>query len=711
MPFVTLSYLSSPGSQQHPKCQHTLLSKLFLIYFNIVYFIVEQVVKVLFSRFLFVILFLVGIQLRLNIIYSPNIAVDEIVLVDWMASWFRLYWYDYLTQLHNTIYPPASPVMANPPLLPMVSGLFASLLDNAKIDQLYTSRMLSLILGLVCTISVASLQREFGSTAVGIAFVTTWLAPPMVVASSTALVEIGVATAVMVAALRAGDPLNYRRGILLGIVFGIGLLCKLSFLPFLISGLIVIASRAWIASKSLVTTSTTLLILCMSTMLTVLLLWPSARSMSDVLLIFHWITNERQSFPTIIHGLSFHERIIQNIAIVLSGVSISSILVFISICVRSVKHISRKLYYNFFIYLVKYPSEIYLIVGGILFILFVSFFVSNPSRHQLVPIFPVFLTLLCKGFLRLQPNPNYVIPNVGETLYSKQSQMPGFLNSLKLPLLASLWVIESSVYVVTFRSNSAMNHSSWMSELTRTWPLVPLEPGFGLSEAVTTVNMVTAPGQPVNVEVVTHVTQALLTQNRRVVPVFDGTAKDITGPLIRVRKRFPREAFSFQNGDSRLISSVQVGPHEAVEFSWVGQGGPLQVQPVLWRTFRPTTHNGLSSAYAFDNGSDVDFLLSSLISGSQAVGYLDSYDFDCVGAMSVGLIGRSSGLMISAQLVDSSTLRNLSEITLDALSLSKGISFTLQCANAEAGPAHVRIAAQTTSWHGRLNLKGVVARY
>lgn len=660
---------------------------------------------------LFTALVFLGIYLRFNIIYSPNIAVDEVVLVDWMASWFRIYWYDYLTQLHNTIYPPGSPIMANPPLLPMVSGIIARLLGISDTDQLYTSRVLSLLLGVACTMSVARMQRRFGSTAVMIAFVTTWLAPPLVVASSTALLEIGVAAAVMVAALRIEGPLDSRSGILLGIVFGIGLLCKLSFLPFLLAGLTVVATRAWIASKSLITTATTLLIICMSTLLTVLSLWPSVRSMSDAITIFHWLTNERQSFPTIAHGLFLHERIIQNIAIILSGITISTFLILIYICAVAVRTFSRQVFSSFFNYCASFSSEAYLLIGAILFIIFVSFFVSNPSRHQLVPLFPVFFALIFTRFFLLRPSLLNAFPNLRDTVQPEQPRRLNALKAMMLPLLASLWVMETSAYVITFRSNLAMNHSSWLSELTQTWRFVPLEPGFGLSEAIQTVNMVTAPGQPLNVEVVTHPTQALLTQERRVVPIFDVRATEITGPLLRVRKRMAPEALLSQRGEPRLISSVEVGPHEAIEFSWVGQGGPVGVHPILWQTFRPSTHNGLSSAYAFGNGSHVDLFLSSLISGVQAVGYLDSNDFDCIGALYVGLIGHSSGLIISAHLVDSSTLRNLSEITWDALSVSKGISSNMQCPNAEAGRAHVRLEARTTSWHGHLTLEGVLARY
>lgn len=170
---------------------------------------------------------------------------DEILFVNWLGYWFSQHALEYIFQWQHHVYPPMSPVFANPPLFPLLVGVALNLANPLGLDPLFASRLVSVVAGLLtCAVVTWTGYRVGGAREAVLTGGLLAVLPVAVVASATAYVEGLLALEVAgLLALLVEYRANPRRRVVVAaaVVSGFGILTKLTFLPFIAGTVLAVA--------------------------------------------------------------------------------------------------------------------------------------------------------------------------------------------------------------------------------------------------------------------------------------------------------------------------------------------------------------------------------------------------------------------------------------------------------------------------------------
>lgn len=231
----------------------------------------------------------IGTLLRISMADKLPWREDEFVYVKWTGSWFSSHLLPYLLQFQQTIYPPKSPVFANPPGAMWLFGIAIEIGRVFHVGPLLAARLCSVTLYVFTSVIYYKLVSKYIDRKVALLVVIfISFTPLIVVTQSSAFLEPLLALLLVLAIttlLRLVHHPSNSNAIRLGVVLGLSLVTKFSLVFLFIAIGVVGFYRLSIISKR---TGAALLLLFVS-LFVPLILWSGFRTPSQYVGIIYYL--------------------------------------------------------------------------------------------------------------------------------------------------------------------------------------------------------------------------------------------------------------------------------------------------------------------------------------------------------------------------------------------------------------------------------------
>jgi len=385
----------------------------------------------LIAIFIFILALILRIIAAFKIAWRP----DEIVYVDWIGTWFAKYFWQYLFQLKHHLYPPASPIFGNPPLAMWFLSFGVWLALKFHFSVLIGARLINVLIGSLSALLLFNLGKKWFNLRTGIlAGLAFALLPLAITNNATAYLETPLVLLVIIQIELIFNYLKLKKTkylYLLGIVFGLSLLVKLTVFILVISFIILIPIVLF-KNKKFKNFWLSYLAFLLIIIATPLILWSGFRDIDHLKNMYMLYTSKtyspfilNYSFPIFRY---YYLMMIGVLAPVLVIGLLLKIITFFRDLIRKGLEKNQKLFF------VVIPLLIYLAYNGIA--------TRYGAPHQLLPIIPLVILSAALGLGQIVE----YFPN----RFIKRIITVGIVICLVLPLTAfkpAFWGLYSSILV------------------------------------------------------------------------------------------------------------------------------------------------------------------------------------------------------------------------------------------------------------------------